>query len=323
VGAAASAAVGAALLAGGSTSRNGLYRHSDAPFFLAVARAPFGAIHSFGGNPLVEGVSYRFGRIGFPITGWLLAFGQRGLVPTTLTLVLIACFGLWVAFAAEHLRRAGRSPRLGVCVLGTPFAIMWFALPIGISEPMAGALILLAYLFERDGRHGAARVAAAAAILTRELTIVAFVPLAWRAWRDHGWRGLRDWAVVCAPYAVWCVWLRFRLGQFPFLDPASARRDALALPFLGWLHTLNGPLGNGQDFAVLIATLTLLVAVLIAVRGRWQYPVTHGAIALTAVLVCFGAGVFALPGEALRVMAPVQVLLLIAACEPLRDFHSA
>jgi hypothetical protein len=229
--------------------------------------------------------------------------------------VLVVSFGAWIAFAAEHLRRGGRSPRLAVCVLGTPFAILWFAMPIGISEPMAGALILLVYLFERDGRHGAARLSAAAAILTRELTIVAFLPLAWRAWKDHGWIGVRDWVLVCAPYAAWTVWVRLRVGHFPFLDPASARHDALALPFTGWVRTLNGPLNKGQDFAVLVAALTVLTAALVAAQGHWRYPVTHGAIALTAVVVCFGFGVFALPGEALRVMAPVQVLLLLAACD--------
>jgi hypothetical protein len=318
IGAIGATAVGSALLAGGARTRRDLFLHSDAPFFLAVARHPFGRGTNFGGDPRVGGVAYRYGRIGYPLAGWILALGHRAWIPTTLTLVLIAGFGAWIAFAAEHLRRGGRSPLLGVCVLGTPFAFFWFALPIGISEPIAGALVLLAYLYERGERRGAARVVAAIAIITRELMIVAFLPLAWRAWKERGWAGIRDWALVCAPYAAWSVWVRVRIGQFPFLDSASSRRDALSLPFVGWVRTLNGPLDKGQDFAVLIATLTLLTAVLIAARGDWQYPVTHGALALTAVVACFGFGVFALPGEALRVMAPVQVLLLIAACAPLQ-----
>ena len=293
--------------------RSGLRARGGRPYFLQIARQPFGTGSGFGA-PLVGGVAYRFGRIGYPLTGWLLAFGRRDWTATTLTLVLVASFGAWIAFAAEHLRRGGRSPLLGICVLGTPFAILWFALPIGISEPMAGALLLLAFLYERDGRYRAACVAAAVAILTRELIVVAFIPLAWRAWSDRRWAGARDWMLACVPYGAWCVWVRIRVGHFPFLDPARARRDAMALPFLGWLRTLNGPLGRGQDFAVLIAAITVLTASLIAAQGRWTYPVTHGALALAALVACFGSGVFALPGEALRVMAPAQVLLLIAAC---------
>ena len=48
---------------------------------------------------------------------------------------------------------------------------------------------------------------------------------------------------------------------------------------------------------MLIATLTLLVAGLVAAKRPWRYPVTHGAIALTVVVACFGVGVFALPGR--------------------------
>jgi hypothetical protein len=145
--------------------------------------------------------------------------------------------------------------------------------------------------------------------------IVAFVPLAWRAWRERRWAGLRDWALVVAPYALWMMWVRFRVGQFPFLDPATSRRDALAVPFTGWYRTLVGPLDNSQGWAVLIAALTIVAVVLVALRGNWLYPVTHGAIALAALSLCYGVAVYAFPGEAYRVMAPTQMLLIIAACD--------
>jgi hypothetical protein len=302
------------LIAVGANGPNGFYSHSDAPLFLHVALSPFGNGHHFPGNPLVHGVEYRYGRILFPLTGWLLALGQPFAVKWTLAAVYVASFGAWVALAGEHLRRGGRSPRLALWIFATPWALLWFVIPDIVSEPMAGALLLLAYLYEREGRRKSARITAVFAILTRELMIVAFIPLAWRAWKERRWAGVRDWALVVMPYAAWTVWVRFRVGQFPFLDPSTSRREALAPPLVGWYRTMAGPLDNGQGWAVLIGGATFLLVALVALRGNWVYPVTHGAVALALLSLCYGLEVFAFPGEGIRVMAPTQMLLLIAAC---------
>jgi hypothetical protein len=302
------------LIAIGANGPNGFYSHSDAPLFLHVALSPFGNGHNFPGNPLVHGVEYRYGRILFPLTGWLLALGQPFAVKWTLAAVYVASFGAWVALAGEHLRRGGRSPRLALWIFATPWALLWFVIPDIVSEPMAGALLLLAYLYEREGRHKSARITAVFAILTRELMIVAFIPLAWRAWKERRWAGVRDWVLVVMPYVAWTVWVRFRIGQFPFLDPSTSRREALAPPLVGWYRTMAGPLDNGQGWAVLIGAATFLLVVLVAFRGNWLYPVTHGAVALALLSLCYGLEVFAFPGEGIRVMAPTQMLLLIAAC---------
>jgi hypothetical protein len=315
VGGIAAFIVGFVLILAGDGAHHGFYGPSDSPLFLAVARSPFGNGHSFIGDPRIQGVAYRYGRILLPLTGWVLGLGQTFAVKWTLALAFAASFGAWVAFAAEHLRRGNRSPRIALWVFGTPWALLWLAVPGIVSEPMAGALVLLSYLYARERRDTGARVAAAFAILARELMLVAFVPLAWRAWKERRWAGVRDWALVLVPYLLWCTWVRFRIGQFPFLDPATSRRNALAAPFTGWYRTMVGPLDNGQGLAVLIAAVTIVAVALVARRGHWLYPVTHGAVALAALSLCYGVAVYAFPGEAYRVMAPTQMLLIIAACD--------
>jgi hypothetical protein len=307
VGGIAAAVVMAALLAVGPDGHHGFYSQGDAPFFFAVSRNPFSRGVPFPGTPAVQGVAYRYGRVGFPLVGWLLALGRPFAAKWSLAVVYVGAFGAWVAIAGEHLRRSGRSPRLALWIFATPWALLCLIFPEIVSEPMAAALVLLAFLYEREGRHKAARVSAAMAILTREVMIVAFVPLAWRAWKERRWAAVRDWALVLVPYAAWSVWLRFRVGGFPFLDPASSRRGAFSAPLAGWLRTLNGPLDNRQAWGVLIAALTVGAILFVAMRGPWIYPV------------------FAFPGEALRILAPTQMLLLIAACgrgsrlEPLEE----
>jgi hypothetical protein len=229
--------------------------------------------------------------------------------------VYVVSFGAWVALAAEHLRRNGRRPGLALFILALPFALLAFVQPVVVSEPMAGALLLLVYLFERDGRRRGSYVTAALLILTRELMVLALLPLIWMGWKERRFAAVRDWFLVCLPYAAWSVWVRVRVGQFPFLDPSSSRRNALALPFVGYGHIWQRPASGTQQLAIAVALLTMLAAVVVAVRGQWRFPLTHGALALCAIVPFLGVSVFAFLGEALRVLAPIQALILIAALD--------
>jgi hypothetical protein len=309
-------AVAVVFLLAGTGGAHGLYRLGDAPSFLAVARSPFGSGRGFPGDPLAQGVAYRYGRVLLPFVAWLLALGRSSRVPWTLAGLYVVSFTGWIAVAAEHLRRAGRKPTLAWWILACPFVPLFvFAAPTVVAEPMACALVLLAYLFDREGRHGWSRVAAAAAILTRETMVVAFLPLAWRAGRDEGRRGVIRWTTTGVPYAVWSLWVCVRVGHLPFLDPASNRRDALALPFVGWWETLHRPFDNGQQYGLLIALLTLTIAVVVVVRADGYRPLAWAALTASALMICYGWSVWEFPSEAMRVMAPAQVLLLIAALE--------
>jgi hypothetical protein len=305
-----------ALVAGGPPAWRHLFIDSDAPFFLGVGRHPFGS-GQLPGNPLEYGVAYRYGRILFPLTGWLLALGRPSWVSATLLGTFIASIGAWVAFAAEHLRRNGRRPALALWILALPFMLLTFMRPVVISEPTAGALLLLVYLFERDGRRRGVYVTAALLVLTRELMVVALLPLMWAGWKQRRFAAVREWAFVCLPYAAWSVWVRLRVGQFPLLDPSTNRRQALAAPFTGYWHIWRLPASGTQEFALATAFLTMFVtvAVIVGARGHWRFPLTHGALALGAVVPFFGVSVFLFPGEALRVLVPIQALLLIAALD--------
>ena len=179
---------------------------------------------------------------------------------------------------------------------------------------LAVALVLFAYLLPRDGRDRDVRVIAALAILTRETMVLAFVPLAWKAWKSDGWRGVARWAAVGVPYLGWSLWVRFRVGHVPFLDPATNRREAVGAPLVGWFQTLQRPLGNGQQYGLLVAALTIVVAIVVVRRtpNRDRY-LAWAALASCASFACYGWAVWEFPSEALRVMLPAQVLVIAAA----------
>ncbi len=286
---------------------------SDGASFAAVARDPFGnaaTLHQFGHG--IDGTAYRFGRVLVPLLAWLLAAGQAAATTVTLPIVVAAGFGLSVAAAAELARRRGRPAALGLVVLAVPYTFAWVGTPHLVSDPVVTGMVLTTYLLHLDGRARATRVGAALTALAREAAVLAFLPLAWHDVRRRGRVAVRDWLVTLLPYAIWCTWLHFRTGFFPFTDPAPARRDALTLPFVGIIRMYDrSSAPAGPTLVLVVACATIGAAWYLARRVRW-FPVRDGALCLAALVLCYGTSVWGLWGEALRVMSTAQACLLVA-----------
>src|SRR6476659_4611048 len=90
---------------------------SDAQHFYRVALDPFGDGRIFAGATEWTGTAYRYGRILFPLAAWVLALGQRQLIPVTLPLVYIGGILLFATLACARSARAGRPPILGLATL--------------------------------------------------------------------------------------------------------------------------------------------------------------------------------------------------------------
>jgi hypothetical protein len=303
------------LFAAGPTYGHGFYGHGDAPSFLAVARNPFGTGHGFPGDPLAQGVAYRFGRVLLPMLGWVFALGNRRAVPWSLAVAFTISVGMWVALTAELVTRADRKRVRVWMIIVCPFCAVWIARPIVVAEPLAAALVLLAFLAHNDGRDRETRWAAALALLARETVGIAFLPLIWRAWKTDGIRGLMRWALVGVPYIAWSIWVRFRVGNFPLLDPASNRRAAFAPPFVGWVQTLQRPFNHAQEYGLLLGALTIAAAIGVLLRTpRERRLFAWAALASSALIACYGWSVWEYPTEAVRVMLPTHALLIVALC---------
>jgi hypothetical protein len=316
IGFGAAVAVFGLLVAAGPTYGHGFFGPSDAPSFLAVARDPFGTGHGFPGDPLAQGVAYRFGRLLLPLFAWALALGNRRAIPWSLAVAFTISVAAWVTVTGEFVTRAGRKRMRVWMVIVCPFSALWIGAPMIVAEPLAAALVLLVYLLHSDGRDGEVKLFAAAALLARETTVIAFAPLIWRAWKNEGIRGVERWLLVGVPYAAWSVWVLFRVGNFPLLDPASNRRAAFAPPFVGWLETLQRPFDHGQPVGLAIGAVTIAAAIVVLVRTPpSRRLLAWAAVASAALIPCFGWSVWEYPTEALRVMLPTHALLIVALCE--------
>jgi hypothetical protein len=280
---------------------------SDAPFFFSIATDPFGDGHALRAAP--DGsTAYRYGRIGVPLLVWALALGKGPALLVTFPLVYLAGIALLVGVSARGCQQAGRSPLLGLLVLiplapTAPEGLIYL-----VPEAMYTGLILLVYWCVGQRHPRAALVAAAGLLLTRETAALALAPLVLAALWRRDWRAVGGWTLSGVPLLLWYAWVRVRVGCWPFLDPAMIHAQPYGWPFRGFLLLASAdPL---LHHVVLMAWATLLTAWLLY---AYRPSALGAAAAITAsLLIVFGPGQATLPSEAVRLMGPMQILIIMA-----------
>lgn len=279
---------------------------SDGPHFEAVAGDLFGdgsAIRA----PSINGTAYRYGRVLYPLLSWLTVGGQSHFIRLGLGIVFSVSLGAAVVLAAWLLEQRGRNPYGALIVLATPFVLLWLRDPVYVADPTALALVLAVYVAFACRRDGYGRGLAALAFLARETTVLALLPVIWRDVRHGSTRSRVGWVAAAGPYLAWSVWLRARMGTWPFTDPAPSRRDALGAPVVSIVDAVGRSSDGRLALSVGIGIATFVLA-FVGWRVRSWFPIAAGA-ALSAVIVPFlGSNAWPFPFEVSRVLFTAQVL---------------
>jgi len=305
----AAAAVTAVMITVASNQGYVFLLRSDAQHFYRVALDPFGDGHIFAGATEWTGTAYRYGRILFPLAAWVLALGQRQLIPVTLPLVYIGGVLLFATLACSRCARAGRPPIVGLAALLVPSAFL--TVPLLVPEFLIAGLVLLTYHFAETNRVRPALVAAAMLLLARETAVLALSPLILPHVRRREWHALVRWSVVAIPLLVWYAWLRARIGVWPFLDPGHPAGRALDLPTRSFLSAVwRADATPALVFAATLGWATIAIGAAVAWRRRT--PVAWAGLSMASLILVFGRGQAELPGEAVRLMLPAQLLIAVA-----------
>ena len=306
----AAAAVAAVMITVASNQGYVFLLRSDAQHFYRVALDPFGDGRIFAGADQWTGTAYRYGRILFPLAAWVLALGQRRLIPVTLPLAYVSGVLLFATLACARCARAGRQPIVGLAALLVPSAFL--TVPLLVPEFLIAGLVLLTYHFAETNRARPTLVAAAMLLLARETAVLALAPLIVPHVRRREWPALLRWSVVAIPLLVWYVWLRERIGVWPFLDPGHPAGRALDLPLRGFLSAVwRADTAPALMFAAGLGWVTIAIGAAVA---RWRRtPVAWAGLSMASLILVFGRGEAELPGEAVRLMLPAQLLIAVAA----------
>jgi hypothetical protein len=196
---------------------------------------------------------------------------------------------------------------------------LWLSMAIAYSEPLVIGLTLTALVLWEQGRLRAALVTAAAVLLAREVMALAFLPIALGAVRRREWRTVGAWALTGVPLLAWWLWVRVRVGSFPFLDPSLSRREAMALPFTGMQRLVETGEARADMWIVFVLALATAAAAVVLWRRGARGTLAGAALGLGLLMTALGPNALRSPGEAIRVLAPAQVLVALVAVTARRE----
>lgn len=241
----------------------------DGQFFYQLALNPFNP-QEVNAGLRIDNAPYRHQRLFYPLTAWLLALGQRSLLPATMLLAnyLALCAIAWLAarYAQQHQAHA---------LWGSLFALypgFIFSFMRDLSEILAVLFLLAGFLAWRQARSAIpAGVLLTLAVLTRETTLLAILALALAMLLK---KETRRWLVVIIPlasYAAWQAALYARWGQLPIL----AGGQNLGLPLRGLLNLLQSL--DPASHLHRIWLLELLAVAIVTAAAALAWRSLHGA----------------------------------------------
>ena len=112
------------------------------------------------------------------------------------------------------------------------------------------------------------------------------------------------------PYAAWCVWVRLRVGEFPFLAHTVSRTQAISWPGNG-IHQVLAQKTPDHDTVVTIVLGTFVLCAAGAFAAR-RFPLGGLTAALAVLTVCLGVNALRYSEETLRLLTVPLVFAVLA-----------
>ena len=254
-------------------------RGNDGQQYLALALDPWQA--DPGTSQALDNPIYRGKRVLYPLLAWVLGLGQPGLIAWALAGLNVLAIGSAAALVALWAQQHQRSPQWGFAALLLPG--YWITLSLDTADLLATVGLLAVAVTWSAQRRGWTAFALAAALISRETSLLAWASTGLTALWQRRWTWLLPLACVPLPLLLWTQVLNSRFAQ--------TRDGLLASVHFGWpgvgllqklwqllgFYTLPGPepsllerLFDAASLGLWVATLLVLAAVALSTRAsRW------------------------------------------------------
>ena len=242
---------------------------------------------------------YRAQRVLYPALAYVAAAGSEGALPWTMLLLNVAAALAATAGVALLARARGVSGWWALGVGLSPGVVL--AVLRDLSEPLAIAGLVSGLVAWRMRRPWTAGAALTAAVLAREVMVLAVVAIAieaaWRRFARRDARVVADALRACVlPVCAFVAWQLYLLDRFDRLAPSATPDGQFGAPLAGLLDSADRAISDssigstGWDLAFLLLVLAaVVVAALAARRGLTGPAVAAVCFAVVAVLVDYDA----------------------------------
>lgn len=237
----------------------------DGQFYYYIAHDPFILGQTYNH---IDFPAYRYQRIIYPLTAWLLSFGQPKLIPFMMVAVNLLGILLGTYFIILILKHYGRSPWYSLF-----YASFWgflLCLLRSLPEPLAITFVVMAVFFYLKGQTLRQVVVLSLAALTQETTLLVSMAFLFYFFRKKDFRRSLNMLFPPLVYSGWQLYLYGHFQTFSFVGGTQN----FGLPFCGIIQKFLsfGPGGSlYEKYAELLFLVLVLILIITAVYEVFKY----------------------------------------------------
>lgn len=219
----------------------------DGQFTYAIAIDPLNS------TAKLDNPAYRLQRILLPILANILSLGQQNAVPWVILTINCLAYLATIIMLGKLLTSENASG-WWVLILGLS-AGMLMPVRLGLTEPLAYALVTAAILLEKNKRDGWSAALFGLAGLAKEQTLIFVIGyMLWFAYQRQ-WRNILSFGLLSfAPYALWQGVLFFWLGEVGFGSGGYMSTPFELIPYMGFWR-IYFDTGSAKAFLIFGAVL--------------------------------------------------------------------
>lgn len=184
----------------------------DGQFYYYIAHDPFILGNSYSH---IDFPAYRYQRIIYPLTAWLLSFGQPKLIPYMMVVVNLTGILLGTYFIILILKHYGRSPWYGLF-----YASFWgflLCLLRSLPEPLAITFVVIAVYSYLKGKPIGQCIFLTLAALTQETTLMVTLAFLFYFLGKKEFRRSLYLLIPPLAYFLWQLYIYIHFQTFSFL----------------------------------------------------------------------------------------------------------
>jgi len=197
-------------------------RGNDGQQYLALAMDPFQADE--GTSQALDNPIYRGKRLLYPLLAWLLGLGQPGLIAWSLAGINVLAIGFAACLVGLWAQQHQLNPQWGFAALLLPG--YWITLSLDTADLLATVGLLAVAVTWSAKERGLTSLSLAAALLTRETSLLVWASTGLSALWLRRWTWLFPLACAPVPLLIWTQALNNRFVQ--------TRDGLLASVHFGW-----------------------------------------------------------------------------------------
>ena len=231
----------------------------DGQMFLTIALDP--ALKHEGTIAALDNPMYRYRRIGYPILGYLLGFGNPNLIPYSMVLINVLCI-IILFLIVTKLR--DKDYLIGNDIKSSPFLMLaipgiWVSLSLSTSDLLGTTLLATSLLLLNSRRDVLASLVLSGACVTREVYILTAISFSLYMLIHRRKKASISFFLSTVPVVCWYFYVNMHMQKGTF----GLQENISFIPFVGIIDKIRSIAEVNLDISSIFEVFCFMIFLMI------------------------------------------------------------